>query len=172
MRIYFIVILFFLFYSSIPGGNCPISENMIFEVKKINFYNEAKNKPFSEELLKECLYYEKIKNPDIVLLQAQLETGFYTSIIFQDNNNLFGMKYPSRGRETPARGILYGHAYYDHWTDSVKDYKLFQEWYSSVGWRLENDPDLYLVFLRCIKYAQDPRYIHKLVKLQSEKDIS
>jgi flagellum-specific peptidoglycan hydrolase FlgJ len=171
MRIYFIIILFFLLSIKIPGGSHPISENLIFEAKKIAFYNEVKNKPFSEELLKECIYYEKIKNPDIVLIQARLETGNYTSVIFQDNNNLFGMKY-AKGRETPATGILYGHAYYSHWTDSVKDYKLFQEWYLSVGWRLpDNDPDLYLVFLRCIRYARDPRYIYKLIQL-SGKNIS
>lgn len=167
------ILIFLLSFLDITGGYIPFSDNIIFEAKKMDFYMRALHQPFSEKLLKECLYYEKIKNPSIVLLQARLETGDYTSIIFQDNNNLFGMKYPSRGRETPALGILYGHAYYRHWTDSVKDYKLFQEWYLSIGWRLpDNDPDLYLVFLRSIRYAQDPRYIYKLVKLQNEKNIS
>jgi flagellum-specific peptidoglycan hydrolase FlgJ len=165
------ILLFLLSFLDITGGYIPFSDNIIFEAKKMDFYMRALHQPFSEKLLKECLYYEKIKNPSIVLLQARLETGDYTSIIFQDNSNLFGMKY-AKGRETPATGILYGHAYYSHWTDSVKDYKLFQEWYLSVGWRLpDNDSDLYLVFLKCIRYARDPHYISKLIKL-SEKDIS
>ena len=83
------------------------------------------------------------------------------------------MKY-AKGRETPATGILYGHAYYSHWTDSVKDYKLFQEWYLSVGWKVsDNDSDLYLVFLaflRVLVGAFFPKFflIYYLVQLQGK----
>lgn len=165
------IFVFLLSFLDITGGYTPLSDNIMFEAKKTDFYRRALNQPFSEKLLKECIYYEKIKNPNIVLIQARLETGYYTSVIFRDNSNLFGMKY-TKYRESLATGILYGHAYYSHWTDSVKDYKLFQEWYLSVGWKVsDNDSDLYLVFLKCIRYAEDPDYISKLIKL-AEKDIS
>jgi hypothetical protein len=170
LKIFFIITLSLLYSKNIQSGYVPLSENFLFEAKKMVFYMEIKDKPFSEELLKECMYYEKIQHSDIVLIQSKLETGNYTSIIFQDNNNLFGMKY-ARVRETSATGIMYGHAYYDHWTDSVKDYKLFQDWYMSIGYDIGNNSDEYLVFLKWIRYASDKKYIHKLISLD-DKDIA
>jgi len=63
--------------------------------------------------------------PDIAIAQSLLETGHFKSKIFNDNNNLFGMKNPSK-RNTLSKGTKNGHAYYDSWQDSVKDYKLWQ----------------------------------------------
>jgi uncharacterized FlgJ-related protein len=63
--------------------------------------------------------------PDIAIAQSLLETGHFKSKIFNDNNNLFGMKNPSK-RNTLSKGTKNGHAYYDTWQDSVKDYKLWQ----------------------------------------------
>lgn len=166
LKIFFIVVLSLLYCKNIQSGHIALSTNQMFEAKKMAFYMEVKNKPFSEELLKECMYYEKILHSDIVLIQSQLETGNYTSTIFKDNSNLFGMKYPFV-RETSAIGIMYGHAFYNHWTDSVKDYKLFQEWYMSIGYDIGTNSDHYLVFLKCIRYATDKLYIHKLVGLEN-----
>jgi uncharacterized FlgJ-related protein len=66
-----------------------------------------------------------IVHPDIAIAQSLLETGHFKSKIFNDNNNLFGMKNPSK-RNTLSKGTKNGHAYYDSWQDSVKDYKLWQ----------------------------------------------
>lgn len=165
------IILLFLGHSKIaPSGDVKISETLLFEVKKMVFYQEVKDKDFSEELLKECIYYEKIQHPDVVLNQAQLETGYYTSELFWVANNVFGMRLPEV-RETTAVGEYNFHARYLHWTDSVKDYKLFQEWYMSIGYNIGNQPDDYLVFLKWIKYATDKKYIAKLIFLDG-KEIS
>jgi flagellum-specific peptidoglycan hydrolase FlgJ len=67
-----------------------------------------------------------IKFPDIVLAQAVLESGNFSSKVAKQNNNLFGMKMP-KVRETTAVGQRYGYARYYNWKDSVKDYKLWQE---------------------------------------------
>ena len=48
---------------------------------------------FSEENLKEYICLKKIKHPEIVYAQALIETGGFTSTIYKQNNNLFGMKY-------------------------------------------------------------------------------
>lgn len=160
LKIFFILFVLFIYRPEIPGGNCPISENILFECKKVAFYNDIKGKDFSEELLKECIYYEKIEHPDIVLIQAQLETGNYTSEIFWVNNNLFGMKFP-RYRKTVVFGEHLNHATYSHWTESVKDYKLWQTWYKNAGYKI----DEYLVFLQYIRYATDPHYIPKIITL-------
>ena len=80
------LIFFFLFFSifiSIKDGivkRDPIE--MEFLVNRWIFYLDINKKEFSEELLKQAIFYERIQNPEIVLLQAYLETGFFTSDIF------------------------------------------------------------------------------------------
>lgn len=167
------LIFFFLFFSifiSIKDGivkKDPIE--MEFLVNRWIFYLDINKKEFSEELLKQAIFYERIQNPEIVLLQAYLETGFFTSDIFLNGHNCFGMKYP-KFRATVAIGEYQGHAKYNSWWDSVIDYAIWQKWYLSKGYKIETfDSDAYLVFLNCIRYAEDPHYIRKLVYL---KDIS
>jgi len=147
-------------------------EEVIFQAERSLFYFDIKNKEFSEDLLKKCIYFERIKYPEVVLLQAQLETGFYTSDIFLNGHNCFGMKFPQY-RQTISIGTYQEHAQYTHWTESIKDYKKWQDWYLNLGYKIntENDNNFYLVFLRCVRYAEDPKYIHKLVYL-SQKDIT
>lgn len=167
MKYFLIIILFFLNNKVINNRIVPITEYHIFEAERLLFYNDIKNADFSEELLKKCMYYERIKYPDVVLTQAQLETGFYTSDIFRNGNNCFGMKYPQY-RETIAIGIYQGHAKYNYWWESVIDYAMWQDWYLKLGYKIntDEDDDFYLVFLRCVRYAEDPKYIHKLVNIK------
>jgi flagellum-specific peptidoglycan hydrolase FlgJ len=116
--------------------------------------------------------YSGIEYPDAVFLQAILETGFFTSTIFLNGNNLFGMKL-AKVRETTAIGEYNQHAQYLHWSDSVKDYALWQKWYKSRGYVLYGtDINEYLVFLRCVNYAEDPKYIVKLNTLNINLDVS
>lgn len=154
------MIISLLAISNVAPSGCIVahSEHKIFQLNKFDFYNRAYSQEFSPELLKECLYYEKIDHPDIVFRQSELETGYYTSELFWIANNLFGMRL-AQVRETTAAGIYRYHARYDHWTDSVKDYKLWQEYYKSLGY---NFSDEYLVFLNYIGYATDPNYILKI----------
>jgi len=156
----------------VPGGSPMMNEEARQRMERYLFYLEVRNQPFSEELLVRCLEYEEVMYQDIVILQSRLETGHYTSDIFKNANNLFGMRYPSR-RPTVATGIYKEHAQYAHWSDSVIDYALWQKYYLSRGYRLEGeiDSDFYLVFLNCIPYAEDPRYISKLVTL-SQGDLT
>ena len=114
--------------------------------------------PFSEERMILYLSQFNIKYQDIIIAQARLETGYYLSLIFLENNNLFGMRNP-RVRETTSLGSKYGHAYYSHWTKSVDDYIL---WYTYNMDRIE---DCYYTFLKKVGYAQDKKYIKKLKQL-------
>jgi len=81
--------------------------------------------PFSEEALIDLLRSSNIKYPYIVLAQAKIESGNYTSKVFRENNNLFGMKEPNV-RTTTALGTKNSHAYYLDWVSSVYDYAMFQ----------------------------------------------
>ncbi len=80
---------------------------------------------FSEKALIALMKELKIKYPETVLSQARLETGNFTSDIFKENHNLFGMKMAEK-RPTSAIGINRGHASYANWRESVIDYALFQ----------------------------------------------
>lgn len=109
------------------------------------------------------VYYTIIKNeikfPNIVFAQSLIETGHFTSDLLHTENNLFGMKYP-RSRKTTSSGMSEsGYASYEKWSDSVKDYSL---WQKSV---LRNKKDIteeeYLRLLSRI-YAEDKNYVKKI----------
>lgn len=165
-------LVFFLGSYQVPGGSPIMTEEVKYQDEKTLFYFQLRHEPFSEELLKKCLEYEGVLFQDIVILQSRLETGYFTSDIFINGNNLFGMRYPSR-RPTVATGIYKEHAQYAHWSDSVIDYVLWQRYYQSRGYRLEGEIDsgFYLVFLNSIPYAEDPRYVPKLVAL-AQRDLT
>ena len=80
---------------------------------------------FTQGQLVEELKRLNVRYPYIVLAQSILETGYWESRIYQENNNLFGMK-QARARATTAKGTQLGHAYYDNWKESVTDYALYQ----------------------------------------------
>ena len=83
-------------------------------------------KPFSIENLKAEINKLGIVYPDIVLAQAKWESKHFRSKIFEEGNNLFGMKLAYQ-RDTTAIGKHRNHAKYKNWQDSVKDYKLWQD---------------------------------------------
>lgn len=59
-----------------------------------------------------------------VFCQAAFETGNFSSVIFREQNNLFGMKL-ARIRPTTATGEQRGHATFKSIADSVKDYAIY-----------------------------------------------
>ena len=94
----------------------------------------------------------ELYEPHIVMAQAVLETGWYKSELSVKHGNLFGI-YDSVNK-------CYKH--YDHWIESVKDYRdLVQSKYNGGD---------YFEFLERIGYASDPDYIKK-VKTISEQFI-
>lgn len=116
---------------------------------KINQFNV-----FSEFTLKRLIYILKIEHPDIVFIQAQIESAHFKSNIFRENHNLFGMKVAER-RKSVAIGENRGHAQYASWQQSVVDYKLMQKRYAHNKSRKQ-----YFVYLK--HYAADPRYVLKI----------
>lgn len=111
---------------------------------------------FCEISLKRLIYILKIQHPDIVFIQAQIESAHFKSNIFKENNNLFGMKMAER-RKTVAIGVNRGHAKYSSWQASVLDYKLMQKRYAHNKSRNQ-----YFVYLK--HYAEDDNYVNKIKK--------
>ena len=110
---------------------------------------------FSVASMIEMLDSMNIRHTDIVVAQSAIETGNYTSTIFKECNNLFGMKL-ARQRATTATGTHRGHAKYNTWRDSVIDYALFYNKYLS---RLSRD-ELFDYLSK--NYAQDINYVQKI----------
>ena len=88
-----------------------------------------------------------IRHPKIVLAQAILETGWFRSSVCRNKNNLFGLTNPRTGK------------YYEfnHWTESVRAY------YTKVQYKYKGGN--YLLWLKRIGYAEDPRYIHSVIRV-------
>lgn len=124
------------------------------------FYTiETEADTFSQEALVKELKRLNVRFPEIILAQSILETGHFSSRIFIENNNLFGMK-QARARSTTAVGTQLGHAFYDHWKQSVMDYALFQNAYMN---KLRSEKS-YLKYLDK-NYAEAENYDKNLLQI-------
>lgn len=70
-----------------------------------------------------AVYELPFKFKKIVVAQAVLETGWFTSKNFKVNNNLYGMRVPYN-RITTADTSINGYAHYKKWEESIIDYFL------------------------------------------------
>lgn len=97
----------------------------------------------------------------VVHAQAELETGKFTSGVYHENNNLFGMRHPSKRRTTSlgsGRGEdAQGQAMYSSRIDSIRDYFLRQEYFKISS---END-DKFMNATIASGYAADKDYLKK-----------
>ena len=81
---------------------------------------------FTPETFAKKVKESGITYPDVAIAQSLWETGYFSSDIFVDNHNLFGMKHPAK-RTTTSIGKQRAHAKYKNWVDSVMDYKLWED---------------------------------------------
>ena len=156
------IFIVFLLYSHVPNtGNIAIlSQNTEFN---------AKIEEFSPEALKTYIIKKKLLHPDIVYAQAVWETGNFTSNVFKENNNLFGMKHVSKNgkRKTTSIGRNRKHAVYENWKKSVDDYVLWQEMFKKTPIKTEKE---YYKMLGRI-YATDPNYVKNIKQLINHENI-
>lgn len=115
--------------------------------------------PFSVANMLKLMDNIGVAYPDIVLAQARLETGNFTSKVFKSNNNLFGMKL-AKARNTTAIGEQNSHADYASWRQSIIDYKLWQD-------RVVAKYKTRRAYLKYLSenYAEDKKYIDKLKQM-------
>ena len=135
MKTILIFILSSIFYQLFA----PPAPDVITKEQSIEF--RSLTQPFSPELLKETIHYYTLY-PEIVYAQARLETGDFTSNIFKENNNCFGMKLPKH-RPTLAIGLNRHSAVYINWLDSVKDLRMWQDYYMDRGYDLNKLLSIY-----------------------------
>lgn len=94
--------------------------------------------------LYEAMERYDISHKTIVIAQALLETGYFTSRVCLECNNLFGLRRPSTGE----------YYEFDGWEKSVKAYRDYVQYKYKGG--------DYYQFLSRIGYAEDKDYIQKL----------
>lgn len=116
---------------------------------KIRYLKFGKKPPLDLNIgnLATVLERHGILHPRIVIAQALLETGYFTSRVCLECNNLFGLRRPKDG------------SYYefDNWEESVKAYRDY------IQYRYK-DGDYYQ-FLQRIGYAEDPNYVSKVKQI-------
>ena len=134
--------------------NITNHDNLESDISVINI-NDTLN-DFSEDKLIEMLVSLNVKFPHIVLAQAKLESGNYSSKIFRENHNLFGMK-EARVRIHTSKGTQFNHAYYSHWRESVYDYAFYQCRYLSS---LHTEDEYYTYLSK--SYAEATNYVNIL----------
>ena len=163
--------LFYLKAIAIVFISCVIT-SLVFEFNQSKSLNNIKyvteetkmliinqENVFNEQLLKEYIMELNIKFPHIVFAQAKLESGYFKSTIFRENNNLFGMKV-ARARPTTNKGENRSHALFNNWRESVIDYAFYQAKYlGDVKTEAQ-----YIQYLKA-NYAEDPGYVEKVIKL-------
>jgi uncharacterized FlgJ-related protein len=139
-----------------------IIETLSYEDKLI-IINEIHE--FSEEKLVQEIQNLNLKFPHIVLAQAKIESNNYSSKIFIESNNLYGMKQASV-RANTAKGTQFGHAYYSSWRESLLDYALYSCRF--LG-NLQTEQEYYQYLNQY--YAEDPEYVSKLKNIVLKNNL-
>ena len=113
----------------------------------VHSYYKWKPRDLTLNNLVDVLAEVGLSNKLFVLAQALLETGYFSSRVCKEYNNLFGL-YDSKNRD---------YYRFARWEDSVVGYRRMIQYRYKGG--------NYLHFLKRIGYAEDPRYITKVAKM-------
>lgn len=162
-RILIGIVIFLLIVSFSIGRLLRFEALDKYEHKLLIISLEAEKKKFTKDKLANEIKRLNIKFPHIVMAQSIIETRKWTSPIFKENHNLFGMK-EANVRITTSSGTERGHAYYEDWYQSLYDYAFYQSRYLG-GIKSETE---YLNYLS-ESYAEDKNYITK-IKMVIEKE--
>lgn len=138
-----------------------------FKVPK-DFYSNSdviENDTISDGLLYNHLLSMRALFPKIILIQAKIESNNYTSMLYQKNKNMFGMKISTERVTTSGDGRA-GYKSYVNWKESVMDYILWQ--FSHNIEKLTQEE--YINYLGKI-YAEDPKYTNKIRSMLNTIDF-
>lgn len=122
-----------------------VQEVIIVHEKYDDFF---KDKEASGVTMQIACEYFGIKHPRIATAQAILESGNFSSEVFQKYNNPFGL-YNSRKKD---------YYKFNHWTDAILAYQTMIEYKYEGG--------DYYSFLDSIGYATDQDYIRKVKAIE------
>lgn len=115
-------------------------------IASLKFKDEPDLKLNIDNLAKVLEEYH-VAYPKIVIAQALLETGYFTSRVCWECKNLFGLRRPSNGQ----------YYEFERWEDSVKAYRDYVQYKYKGG--------DYFAFLNRIGYAEDKAYVYKVKQI-------
>lgn len=90
------------------------------------------------------LDFYKIQHSRIVLAQSILETGYYSSKVCKEYNNILGL-YNSKEKD---------YYRFNHWSECIKKFPSLVQYKYPGG--------CYYTWLKELPYAEDPKYIKKI----------
>ena len=163
--IYIFILFIVLFIIGWYSGTNNYIINKIIHKTEVTDTVVIYSKTFSEKALIELLQKCNTKYPYIVLAQAKIESGNFTSELFRKNHNMFGMKQPKR-RVNSSDGEQNGYAYYRDWVDCVYDYNMYQ---LVVMCEISTE-EQYLHKLSA-RYAEDTSYVIKLKNIINNEKL-
>ena len=134
----------------------PIKEVVLLKDKHEKILIAETENNFTKDKFVNKIQQLNLKHPHIAYAQAMLESGNFTSKIFRENNNMFGMK-QARVRINLAKSTQYNHAYFETWEDCLLDFAFHRATYFH---NLKTEQDYYNYLGKY--YAEDPSYIGKL----------
>lgn len=120
---------------------------------------------FRENVLVEEIDRLNLPFPHITLAQAKLESGNYSSRIFKESHNLFGMR-EAKVRINLAVGTQYAHAYYRNWRESLLDYAF---WSATYAYKCKTEKQFYQLLEA--QYAEAPNYVESLKRIIEEERL-
>jgi uncharacterized FlgJ-related protein len=162
--IYIIGILAIAFTAGFTSNMGEKEKPQLSQEEVVLIINKNINSSFQPNQLYDYLKELNVKFPEIVFAQAVLETGNFTSKLYRENHNCFGMKLSSR-RPTTTHEQDNGHALYENWRASVLDYAFYQTAYL-------NDlktKDEYMAFIES-NYSETPGYTDRLKDIVNNID--
>jgi hypothetical protein len=160
---YSLILAFISIFLGVSTSKQPIKYEYITDTENILLVDELDT--FTEEKLILKIKELNLPYPHITLAQAKLESGEFSSRIFKENHNLFGMK-QARVRINLAKGTQYGHAYYDDWVESVLDYSF---WYASYARKCKSEKELFHLLDQ--QYAEANQYVSSLKRIISKQQL-
>ena len=95
--------------------------------------------------------------PDILLKQAKIESSNYSSDVYLNTNNLYGMKKVGKRQTTQLNNTYKGYGCYNNWCLSVLDRML---WDIFIFDNIKPSKEEYLKAMSM--YAEDTNYIKKI----------
>lgn len=158
-----LVTLCFICLKVVMEKECPSSSALKQKLRDTEVSETQIEDTLSLVSLYKEIQQQEIAHPDIVWAQAILETGWLKK---HTNNNLFGMKKPTKRPNLTLASSPKNYAHYKHWVDAVTDYKLWQK-FCQVD---KLSRDAYLDFL-AEHYATDKQYVIKLKKILNNQSI-
>jgi hypothetical protein len=160
----FIIVVSTLLSGIVVGKN--ITKAQIIELEGGIHIIRDNDQVFSKNDLIDMIKELDVKYPYIVLAQSILETGHWTSIVFKENHNLFGMTMANKRIKT-AKGTQLNHAYYNNWQESVYDYAFYQcRYLSKINSEQEYYDALDATYAEAFKYSEKLKEIIKNEKLK------